>query len=179
MNSTEKKRVKRIVLQRVIEVALIGNIDRARTQEAEHCQINPSCLLSYLGIKGYANIASGTTAAVKKNITAGLAYWDIFKNYHANKQEPVAYYIGKNINLLKFITPSSQTNINPGMSVPITNGVQASISFNGKNFEYKNIVVTLNSNGNKIKKSIDEIDMKKLHNISHDRIFRQLFHCLA
>ena len=41
-----------------IEVALEGNIDKARTQEAEHCQINPSCLLSYLGIKGYANIAS-------------------------------------------------------------------------------------------------------------------------
>lgn len=140
-----------------LKVALMGNIDRARTQEAEHCQINPSCLLSYLGLKGYANIASGTTAAIKKNITAGLAYWDIFKNYHANKQEPVAYYIGKNINLLKFITPSSQTNINPGMSVSITNGVKASISFNGKNFEYKNIVVTLNSNGNKIKKSIDEI----------------------
>lgn len=140
-----------------IEIALQGNIDRARTQDAEHCQINPSCLLSYLGIKGYGNIASGTTATVKKNITAGLAYWDIFKNYHANKQETNAYYIGKKINLLKFITPSSQTNINPNMSVPITNGVQASISFNGNNFDYKYIVITLNTNGTKTKKSIDEI----------------------
>ena len=49
-----------------IKVTLQGNIDRARTQNAEHCQINPSCLLSYLGIKGYANIGSGISAAVKK-----------------------------------------------------------------------------------------------------------------
>ena len=140
-----------------IKIALKGNIDRARTQSAEHCQINPSCLLSYLGIKGYANIASGTTAAVKKNITAGLAYWDIFKNYHANKQETNAYYIGKNINLLKFITPNSQTNINPNMSVSITNNVAASISFSGTGFDYKYIVITLKTNGTKTKKSINEI----------------------
>lgn len=140
-----------------IEVILQGNTDRARTQATEHCQINPSCLLSYLGIKGYANIESGTTAKVKKNITAGLAYWDIFKNYHANKQEANAYYIGKDIRLLKFTTPTSQTNINPNMNVLIRNNVQVSISINKTGFDYKAIVITLNTNGSNTKKSIDEI----------------------
>ena len=49
-----------------IKIKLQGNVDGVRTQDAEHIQINPSCLLSYLGIKGYANIASGTTYNVKK-----------------------------------------------------------------------------------------------------------------
>ena len=43
------------------------------------------------------------------------------------------------------------------MNVPITNNVQASISFNGTGFDYKNIVITLNKKGTKTKKSIDEI----------------------
>lgn len=140
-----------------IEIKLQGNVDRARTQDAEHVQINPSCLLSYLGIKGYANIASGTTYNVKKNITAGLAYWDIFKNYHANKQETNAYYIGKNINLLKFKTPTSETSINPNMHTPITNGVKASITFNGTDFNYRYIEITLKTGETKTKKTIDEI----------------------
>lgn len=55
-------------------------------------QVNPSSLLSYLGIKGfgYSKINSHfrTFPAI-----FNLAYWDIFKNYYANKQEENAYVI--------------------------------------------------------------------------------------
>lgn len=55
-------------------------------------QVNPSSLLSYLGIKGfgYSNVNSHirTFPAI-----FNLAYWDIFKNYYANKQEENAYVI--------------------------------------------------------------------------------------
>lgn len=55
-------------------------------------QVNPSSLLSYLGIKGfgYSNINQHIR---KFPAIFNLAYWDIFKNYYANKQEENAYVI--------------------------------------------------------------------------------------
>lgn len=72
-----------------IELNITG-ADVAHSDE-DFTQINPSCLLSYLGIKGFYNrktdIASG-------NGTAILAYYDIFKNFYANKQEEMFPVIG-------------------------------------------------------------------------------------
>ena len=51
--------------------------------------------------------------AVKKNITAGLAYWDIFKNYHANKQEEYAYQISKTTNVIGASIAGEEVNIGP------------------------------------------------------------------
>lgn len=55
-------------------------------------QVNPSSLLSYLGIKGfgYSNVNQYTR---RFPAMFNLAYWDIFKNYYANKQEENAYVI--------------------------------------------------------------------------------------
>lgn len=55
-------------------------------------QVNPSSLLSYLGIKGFGH------SKVNQYLTSfpaifNLAYWDTFKNYYANKQEENAYVI--------------------------------------------------------------------------------------
>lgn len=55
-------------------------------------QVNPSSLLAYLGIKGFG------TSKVNQYLRSfpaifNLAYWDIFKNYYANKQEEYAYVI--------------------------------------------------------------------------------------
>lgn len=54
--------------------------------------VNPSSLLAYLGIKGFGH------SKVNQYIRSfpaifNLAYWDIFKNYYANKQEEYAYVI--------------------------------------------------------------------------------------
>lgn len=55
-------------------------------------QVNPSSLLSYLGIKGFGY--SKTNSCTRKfPAMFNLAYWDIFKNYYANKQEENAYVI--------------------------------------------------------------------------------------
>lgn len=55
-------------------------------------QVNPSSLLSYLGIKGFGH--SNTNQYVRRfPAIFNLAYWDIFKNYYANKQEENAYVI--------------------------------------------------------------------------------------
>lgn len=55
-------------------------------------QVNPSSLLSYLGIKGfgYTNVNQYLR---RFPAIFNLAYWDIFKNYYANKQEENAYVI--------------------------------------------------------------------------------------
>nr|DAH15696.1 MAG TPA: Major capsid protein [Microviridae sp.] len=55
-------------------------------------QVNPSSLLSYLGIKGFGY---STVNQYQRRFPAifNLAYWDIFKNYYANKQEENAYVI--------------------------------------------------------------------------------------
>lgn len=53
-------------------------------------QIHPSSLLSYLGYKSF-NKETGVNW--KWNITKALMYYDIFKNYYANKQEESFYTI--------------------------------------------------------------------------------------
>lgn len=55
-------------------------------------QVNPSSLLSYLGIKGFGH---SKVNQYYRRFPAifNLAYWDIFKNYYANKQEENAYVI--------------------------------------------------------------------------------------
>lgn len=55
-------------------------------------QVNPSSLLSYLGIKGFGH--SRVNQYLRRfPAIFNLAYWDIFKNYYANKQEEKAYVI--------------------------------------------------------------------------------------
>lgn len=68
----------------------ISKVDTAGPNE-DFTQINPSCLLSYLGIKGFAN---NEGPAASGNGTAILAYYDIFKNFYANKQEKTFPVIG-------------------------------------------------------------------------------------
>lgn len=55
-------------------------------------QVNPSSLLAYLGIRGFGR--SKVNSHVRRfPAIFNLAYWDIFKNYYANKQEENAYVI--------------------------------------------------------------------------------------
>lgn len=77
------------------------NLNKLNDQPGEDnlqwSQVNPSCLLSYLGIKGYGGFKTDvTTTVASKNAVKLLGYWDIFKNYYANKQEEIAYFIGSN-----------------------------------------------------------------------------------
>lgn len=55
-------------------------------------QINNTSLLKYLGLSGIGTSNSQITRKI--NATPALAYYDIFKNYYANKQEETAFVIG-------------------------------------------------------------------------------------
>jgi len=54
-------------------------------EDKDNAQINPSCLLSYLGIRGVGYTSSDQTRYF--NAVPLLAYWEIYKNYYSNKQE--------------------------------------------------------------------------------------------
>lgn len=72
-------------------------------------QVNPSSLLSYLGIKGFghSNVNQYLRSFPAMFI---LAYWDIFKNYYANKQEENAYVITGVNHIWKKISVGSGVN---------------------------------------------------------------------
>lgn len=78
-----------------ISIGLNKTYDQPTT-ENQWTQVNPSCLLSYLGIKGYGSINSNITTQKRadKNGVPLLMYYDIFKNYYANTQEDNFYIIG-------------------------------------------------------------------------------------
>jgi len=60
-------------------------------QDLDNFQVNPSSIFSYLGIRGVGipdATAAGTDIQYRKfNAIPLLAYWDIYKQYYANKQE--------------------------------------------------------------------------------------------
>ena len=77
-----------------INITLNSQYDTITTEEEQWNQVNPSCLLAYLGIRGFANMTKTTSKNVSKNALPILAYYDIFKNYYANTQEENFYIIG-------------------------------------------------------------------------------------
>lgn len=83
--------------------------DNVTSEEDQWKQVNPSCLLAYLGIRGYANTNVSSSKAIEKNALPILSYYDIFKNYYANTQEENFYIIGS--------SPTLTIEIN-GVSVP-------------------------------------------------------------
>lgn len=101
-----------------IGVALKSQYDTVTKEEMQWSQVNPSCLLAYLGIRGFANMAEVTTKNVSKNALPILAYYDIFKNYYANTQEENFYIIGNSENLNIAI---NGTEVNPNI-IPSNEG---------------------------------------------------------
>jgi hypothetical protein len=78
-----------------------------------NCQVNPSCLRSYLGFNGIGRIypTSGNETGLSEQCMPELMYYDIFKNYYANLQEENAYYIVPNTDILEVTI--NDKNVNP------------------------------------------------------------------
>lgn len=109
------------------------------TKDNQFSQINPSALLAYLGLRGWGlNENPNAEVFARKNGIPLLAYWDIFKNYYANKQEENAYLISTNGSYLNGATARSdegRTNISDfskWISVPIDANISYVIEVNKK-----------------------------------------------
>ena len=118
-----------------LKVGITTLSDSPSNEEKQWIQVNPSCLLAYLGIRGYANTPSSGGGVVTKNALPILTYFDIFKNYYANTQEENFYMIGTspklsvNINGIIVNNPDdiveSIGSINPTSTIKvITTGIQ-------------------------------------------------------
>lgn len=101
-----------------IKVTLNSQYDLVNKEEEQWNQVNPSCLLAYLGIRGFANMNSVSSKIVSKNALPILAYYDIFKNYYANTQEENFYIIG---NTDELIITINGTEVNPNV-IPSNEG---------------------------------------------------------
>jgi hypothetical protein len=55
---------------------------------------NPSSLPAYLGKRGLPINTTNANLQIKRQALFELAYWDIYKNYYANKQEEIGFVIG-------------------------------------------------------------------------------------
>ena len=87
-------------------------------------QISQDSLLAYLGVRGVGQnpLPSVEYSTVRRNFNGMflLAYWDIYKNYYANKQEGIGYVIGGShgtIPVLKINSLNGETLANGGNGV--------------------------------------------------------------
>lgn len=137
------------------------NDNRLEGTELNNAQINQSSLMAYLGLRGLGRNEDGSKNTVKRTINAmpTLAYWDIVKNYYANKQEENAYYIsaeiieagninGVNLSPGGALTETSDPDISEFpiwvSQTPIREDVN--IAINGSNMNLNNIF-TVRGNG--------------------------------
>lgn len=62
-------------------------------KDLDNQQVNPSCIFNYLGIRGIGQNETGKHVYRDFNAIPWLAYWDIYKQYYANKQEEIGAVI--------------------------------------------------------------------------------------
>ena len=119
------------------------------TIDIDNSQINPSCILKYLGISG-VGILQGTEPETRLfNAMGLLSYWDIYKNYYSNKQEEVGAVI---FNGAMIATPQTVNQIDANslqiQQAPDTSvqtefgmGTQIGISYTGTAPDPKQVLV--------------------------------------
>ena len=98
--------------------------------DPDNCQINPSCIFSYLGIRGIGAVETGVTPAQGRlfNAVPWLAYWEIYKQYYSNKQEEIGMVITKATTFAINTTVTTVTKGVGGTTIPQTGG--ASVALN-------------------------------------------------
>lgn len=109
----------------------------AGTKDLDNAQINPSCILSYLGIRGAGHPKGAVRPSRYFNGIPFLAYWEIYKQYYANKMEEVGAVIHTgttaNVETVTSIVTNSQTIAKaPGtVNQPIVPGQVITVNYTG------------------------------------------------
>jgi len=71
------------------QITMVSN----KVKSGDNAQINSSSIYSYLNMRGLGRNAAGNYNKRKFNAIPYLSYWDIYKNYFANKMEERGYVI--------------------------------------------------------------------------------------
>jgi hypothetical protein len=88
-------------------------------------QVNPSCIFKYLGISGLGVLATGEQSEPLTrtfNAIPWLGYWDIYKQYYANKQEGIGAVIHKSADPYAITMTAAVTKITDPNNVTIQVG---------------------------------------------------------
>ena len=80
----------RVIFPRIYLTA--QSVDLTTVKDIDNSQINPSSLLAYLGIRGIG-LPGAADRQRSFNAMPILAYWEIYKQYYANKQEEIGAVI--------------------------------------------------------------------------------------
>lgn len=104
------------------QVELAAN-NPVTTQPIDNQQVNPSCIFRYLGISGLGKPSVSTAFATRQfNAIPWLAYWDIYKNYYANKQEGIGAVLHMPATTVAALTPTAAQMYNAqptGIAIPV------------------------------------------------------------
>lgn len=106
-----------------LKAEAINNIDLANGITNEK-QINPSSLFAYLGVRG---IGRSEEQEVNRDFNAlfHMAYWDIYKNMYANKQEKVGKFINARENNFSWNWVGTTGNFTDKETVILDNGEES------------------------------------------------------
>lgn len=138
------------------QLSLTARPVTATEKDIDNAQVNPSCLLSYLGIRG-VGIPGASTQVRDFNGTSVLAYWDIVKQYYANKQEGKGAVIHASTD--PTITTVTGITVNvPGVgvvtltangapSVTLQSGTLVTVSYSGTVPNLREVYVSLKYGG--------------------------------
>lgn len=85
----------------------------------DNAQVNPSSLLAYLNMMGAGRTPDGSTNEVRREFNAVpyIAYWDIYKNYYANKQEEIGALVNNPLPVP--IATVTTVNVTSGVAIPM------------------------------------------------------------
>ncbi|AXH76244.1 MAG: major capsid protein [Microviridae sp.] len=114
----------------------------------DNSQINPSCILSYLGIRGIGYTTTPDTPRLFNGVPL-LAYWDIYKNYYANKQEEIGAVIHTPFEaIIETVDTISigGDNINTTPTV-VTNGTLIDVFYTGTTPQTNQIYIEFTNRG--------------------------------
>ena len=113
-------------------------------------QINPSSILAYLGVRGVGNGGNKGICERDFNALPLLSYWDIYKNYYANKQENLGVMVSSQ-GIISYITNINVFRGNDLIYSETTSSVDTIIDdiaiINGVNLDFYNLVVNYMSGG--------------------------------
>jgi hypothetical protein len=124
-------------------------------EDQDNSQVNPSSIVNYLGMKGI-----GVTAANQNrsfNAVPIIAYWDIYKNYYANKQEEIGAVIHTPAEeLIETVTGDIQIETNgfvynigtaPGSPAPVNGTTVITVNYTGTTPKLNQILIQTENNG--------------------------------
>jgi hypothetical protein len=86
--------------------------------KGDNQQVNSSSIYSYLNIRGLGRTVGGQVDALRYfNAIPYLGYWDIYKNYYANKQEERGFVIhAEDSNAFKVLSATLNTRNSSGVA---------------------------------------------------------------